>query len=38
MASRDLGQLPVISGGRLEGIISRGNILQYLQTRLELNM
>lgn len=35
----DLNQLPVInSSGRLEGIISRGHILQFLQTRAELDM
>jgi Zn-dependent protease len=36
MAREDLNQLPVVSGGRLEGIVSRGQILQLLQSRAEL--
>src|SRR5262249_28559042 len=28
----DLNQLPVVSGGKLRGVISRANILNYLQT------
>jgi CBS domain-containing protein len=38
MGRHDLNQLPVVSGGRLEGMISRGHVLQLLQTRAELNM
>lgn len=38
MGRDDVNQLPVIKNGRLEGVISRGNILQFLQTRAELNM
>ncbi len=38
MGRGDVNQLPVISDGRLEGIISRGRVLQLLQTRAELNM
>jgi Zn-dependent protease/predicted transcriptional regulator len=38
MASEDLNQLPVVSGGRVEGVISRGQVLRYLQTRIELRM
>lgn len=34
----DVNQLPVISGGRLEGIISRERILRYLLTRQELDL
>jgi Zn-dependent protease/predicted transcriptional regulator len=38
MAREDLNQLPVVSDGRLEGVISRGQVLRYLQTRIELRM
>jgi Zn-dependent protease/predicted transcriptional regulator len=38
MGRHDLNQLPVVSDGRLEGMISRGHVLQLLQTRAELNM
>lgn len=38
MGRNDLNQLPVVGNGRIEGVISRGNILQFLQTRAELNM
>jgi Zn-dependent protease/predicted transcriptional regulator len=38
MAREDLNQLPVVSDGRLEGVISRGQVLRYLQTRSELRM
>jgi CBS domain-containing protein len=38
MARDDLNQLPVVSDGRLEGIVSRGNILQLLQSRAELKV
>jgi Zn-dependent protease/predicted transcriptional regulator len=38
MAREDLNQLPVLSDGRLEGVISRGQVLRYLQTRSELRM
>ncbi len=34
----DLNQLPVVSNGRLEGMISRDQILRYLLTRAELKM
>jgi Zn-dependent protease/predicted transcriptional regulator len=36
MSRDDLNQLPVIADGRLEGILSREQVLSYLQTRLEL--
>lgn len=38
MVRDDLNQLPVVSDGRLEGIVSRGNILQILQSRVELKV
>lgn len=38
MAHDDVNQLPVVSDGRLEGVTSRGHVLQLLQTRAELNM
>jgi Zn-dependent protease len=34
----DVNQLPVVSQGRLEGIISRDRLLQFLFTRAELDM
>lgn len=37
MTRQDLNQLLVVEPGRLEGIVSRSNLLQYLQTRIELN-
>lgn len=36
MGREDLNQLPVVSDGKLEGVISRGQVLRYLQTRMEL--
>ena len=36
MAREDVNQLPVVSDGRLEGIVTRGHILQLLQSRAEL--
>ena len=36
MAREDLNQLPVVSDGSLEGIVTRGHILQLLQSRAEL--
>jgi CBS domain-containing protein len=38
MASQDLNQLPVVSGGNLAGLISRSHILQLIQTRAELHL
>ena len=38
MASQDLNQLPVVSGGTLAGLISRAHILQLLQTRAQLHL
>jgi CBS domain-containing protein len=38
MGREDVNQLPVVSDGRLEGVISRGQVLRYLQTRTELQV
>ncbi|HEU4509279.1 MAG TPA: site-2 protease family protein [Pyrinomonadaceae bacterium] len=38
MTGQDLNQLPVVSNGMLAGLISRGHILQLLQTRAELHV
>ena len=38
MGREDLNQLPVVSEGKLEGVISRGQVLRYLQTRMELRV
>jgi CBS domain-containing protein len=32
----DLNQLPVISNGHLDGMVSRAHVLSYLQTHTEL--
>jgi len=37
MGREDVNQLPVMSGTRFEGIVSRRHIVQLLQTRAELN-
>ncbi|HEX4999653.1 MAG TPA: site-2 protease family protein [Terriglobia bacterium] len=36
MVRDDVNQLPVVVNGRLAGVISRGNVLQFLKTRGEL--
>ena len=36
MAKEDVHQLPVVSGGELQGVISRGDVLRVLKTREEL--
>jgi Zn-dependent protease/predicted transcriptional regulator len=38
MGREDLNQLPVVTDGKLEGVISRGQVLRYLQTRMELRV
>ena len=38
MGREDVNQLPVTSNGHLEGVISRGHIVRFLQTRAELHM
>lgn len=38
MGREDVNQLPVIAGGRMEGMLSRGHILQAMQSRSELSM
>jgi Zn-dependent protease/predicted transcriptional regulator len=35
MSGEDLNQLPVVSQGHLEGVLSRAQVLNYLQTRME---
>ena len=36
MGSQDVNQLPVVVDGRLEGIVTRGHLLQVIQSRAEL--
>ena len=36
MGRDDINQLPVVSGGQLQGIFSRGNIMGFLRTHAEL--
>jgi signal-transduction protein with cAMP-binding, CBS, and nucleotidyltransferase domain len=36
MGRDNVNQLPVISNGRLEGMLSRAQLFTYLQTRAEL--
>ena len=36
MTSGDLNQLPVVSEGHVEGVVSRGSILRVLQQRASL--
>ena len=36
MAREDVNQLPVVEDGRLEGIVSRGNLLQMIHSRAEM--
>jgi len=36
MSREDINQVPVIANGHLEGIFSRGEVLRFLQTRIEL--
>lgn len=38
MSRNDVNQLPVVSNGRIDGIVSRGNILHYLRNRAELEV
>jgi Zn-dependent protease/CBS domain-containing protein len=37
MGREDINQLPVISDGRLEGVLSRGHVVQFLRTNAELH-
>ena len=37
MGRDDVNQLPVMSNHHVEGVITRGNVLQFLQTRAELS-
>jgi Zn-dependent protease/predicted transcriptional regulator len=36
MGRDDVNQLPVVTAGHLDGVITRANVLQFLQTRAEL--
>ena len=36
MSRHDVNQLPVVSDGHLAGVLSRANLLSFLQTRAEL--
>ena len=36
MSRHDLNQLPVVSNDHLEGVLSRAEVLAYLQTHAEL--
>ena len=38
MGREDINQLPVMSGGRVEGIVSRAHVLQVLRSRAELKL
>jgi len=38
MGREDVNQLPVVTDGQIEGIISRSQVLRYLQTRMELHV
>lgn len=38
MTREDLNQLPVVLNGRLEGVLSRGHVLQLLQARADLKV
>ncbi len=38
MGREDLNQLPVVSDHHLEGVITRGHVLRFLQARSELNV
>jgi Zn-dependent protease/predicted transcriptional regulator len=37
MGRDDVNQLPVVSGSHLEGIVTRANVLQFLQTHAEMS-
>jgi predicted transcriptional regulator len=37
MGRDDVNQLPVVSNNHLEGVVSRAQVLQVLQTRAELS-
>jgi len=38
LARDDINQLPVVANGRIEGVISRDRVMQFLTTRAELEM
>jgi CBS domain-containing protein len=37
MGRDDVNQLPVVTNNHLDGVITRANVLQFLQTRAELS-
>ena len=37
MAERDIHQLPVIEEGQLVGILTRGDVLNHIQTRMQFS-
>ncbi len=38
MAAEDLNQIPVVSNGELKGLLSRSDVVNFLQTRAELDL
>jgi len=38
LAEQDINQLPVVEDGRLVGLLSRSNVMRYLQVREELGV
>jgi CBS domain-containing protein len=38
LAQNGLNQIPVMDNGRLAGLLSRSDVLRYLQTRQELGV
>jgi CBS domain-containing protein len=38
MVREDVNQIPVVSGGRLAGLVTRAHLLQLVESRAELNM
>jgi predicted transcriptional regulator len=38
MEKEQLNQMPVVSGGKVQGIITRNNIVRFLRTRSELKV
>ena len=38
MGREDVNQLPVMSSGRIDGIVSRAHVLQVLRSRAELKV
>jgi signal-transduction protein with cAMP-binding, CBS, and nucleotidyltransferase domain len=38
MGREDVNQLPVMSNGQIEGVVSRAHVLQVLRSRAELKL